>query len=348
MLDRASIKRFRCFEHLDLEPLTRLNVICGRNNAGKTSVLEALFLLGGGPNAQNAVKLYAFRGIGEAGLADLWAWLFHADSGTAEITATQSGVPVSLAITTKAAASIELQGNGTADLSGLALDSRFPPSLVFDYAVGKRHYKGATVMHGGRLDVDLSAEIGLPNVVFQGARHRNPTEDASRNSELEKAGREGSVLEALRVLEPRLERLAVLVTGNSHTVGGRLRGGSLLPINLMGEGMSRLLAVVLAILSSPKGLVLIDEIENGIHHSRLDALWKVIESASRAVEAQVVATTHSAEALAAASAALATAPADTFTLHRLDLADTGRTSVTTFGLSEVAEAVANEWELRGW
>jgi len=40
-----SINNFRCFENITIEPFNRVNLITGLNNSGKTSLLEALYLL---------------------------------------------------------------------------------------------------------------------------------------------------------------------------------------------------------------------------------------------------------------------------------------------------------------
>ena len=65
----------------------------------------------------------------------------------------------------------------------------------------------------------------------------------------------------------------------------------------MGDGMQRLLAVITALSTVSGGIVLIDEIDNGLHYSALRILWKGILQAAREYDVQVFATTHSAEAL---------------------------------------------------
>ena len=44
VLDSLEIKNFRAFKHLKIEKLGRVNLIVGKNNIGKSSVLEALWL----------------------------------------------------------------------------------------------------------------------------------------------------------------------------------------------------------------------------------------------------------------------------------------------------------------
>ena len=63
MLERLQIRNHHVFNELKIDQLSRINLIAGKNNSGKTSLLEAIFLLSGGGNAQLALNIMAFRGI---------------------------------------------------------------------------------------------------------------------------------------------------------------------------------------------------------------------------------------------------------------------------------------------
>jgi DNA replication and repair protein RecF len=53
-LNRLQVSGFRCFEHAELEPGPGVNLITGANASGKTSLLEAIFLLGRGRSFRSA------------------------------------------------------------------------------------------------------------------------------------------------------------------------------------------------------------------------------------------------------------------------------------------------------
>ncbi|BBL76743.1 AAA family ATPase [Methylomagnum ishizawai] len=61
-LDSLEIKNFRCFEHLVIEKLGRVNLIVGRNSVGKTCLLEALLVLITKANFSVIQKLLTDRG----------------------------------------------------------------------------------------------------------------------------------------------------------------------------------------------------------------------------------------------------------------------------------------------
>ena len=76
---------------------------------------------------------------------------------------------------------------------------------------------------------------------------------------------------------------------------------------------------------TPNGVVLVDEIENGLHHSVLPKVWQAVDTTAKQFNAQVFATTHSFECAEAAHEALG---ADGFLLHRLEANGTENRCVT--------------------
>ncbi|MGA1264638.1 MAG: AAA family ATPase, partial [Prochlorothrix sp.] len=60
MLKTVEIQRFRCFETLKVHGFSRINLIGGKNNSGKTALLEALFFLTSG-TALAALRIKAGR-----------------------------------------------------------------------------------------------------------------------------------------------------------------------------------------------------------------------------------------------------------------------------------------------
>jgi AAA15 family ATPase/GTPase len=92
----------------------------------------------------------------------------------------------------------------------------------------------------------------------------------------------------------------------------------MLAIQLMGEGISRLLSYIIRISDIKGGIVLIDEIENGIHYTASEQVWKVIDSISKLYNVQVFATTHSYECLRSAKNAFAESGTSDIAFFRLE------------------------------
>lgn len=74
-------------------------------------------------------------------------------------------------------------------------------------------------------------------------------------------------------------------------------GEKLLPLKLAGDGICKLLFILLAIIANPNSIILIDEIETGFHYSKYPKLWEVIANPARDYNCQIIATTHSYECI---------------------------------------------------
>ena len=70
------------------------------------------------------------------------------------------------------------------------------------------------------------------------------------------------------------------------------------PLKSLGDGAIRLFGVALALANSQDGFLLIDEAENGIHHSVQPDFWKMVMKTANKNNVQVLATTHSWDCVA--------------------------------------------------
>ena len=138
-----------------------------------------------------------------------------------------------------------------------------------------------------------------------------------RYSNIERDGTQGALIKALQMIEPRLLRLVVLTDGGAPRVWGDLGDKALLPVDQMGDGLARALVILTSIANARQGMVLIDEVENGIHHTALRGLWSHIAAFADTFDCQVFATTHSRECIEAAFLELSDIPAVEFVLQRL-------------------------------
>ena len=93
----------------------------------------------------------------------------------------------------------------------------------------------------------------------------------------------------------------------------------LVPLADMGGGIVGLTNLLLAITQAENGMVLADEIENGLHHSVMEKVWKAIGDTAREFDVQVFATTHNDECIRAALGAYKAEQADDlFRFYRLE------------------------------
>ncbi len=348
MFEELRIRHFRLFEELRIGSLGRINVLTGRNNSGKTTLLEAILQLCGGGHQGGVLASNQMRELIQPGASPSdWATtrfghIFHK-------------------LDTSTTISVEGQHSAQGKLSleiAFASDGRIKIPLGNGQDATPIEGPDATLRHvfrqSGRQAIettlrctadgfDASEQKGLPPfpVSILTTRNGNVREDADRFSALRRRKEHNVVREALQKIEPRLIDLEINSGRGEPMIFGDIGLPELVPLNVMGEGMVRVARLVLSIATSPKGVVLADEIENGIHHSAMEKVWAAVSRAASEYDTQVFATTHSLECVHAAHRAI---PEGLMRLHRLQ-PDTGQASVA-YGTDEIEAAVRHNIEVR--
>lgn len=153
-------------------------------------------------------------------------------------------------------------------------------------------------------------DLRVPVAFASPISHRSDGYLASRVGRLLRVGKKHRAIELLKKLDPHIMNLeistptdfdsgSVLPRGSyPPTLFVEYEGTGLVPIHTMGDGLRRALhlAMVLAEVE-PGGVLLIDEIEVGMHTSVLSGVFDWIVKTCRESGIQLFATTHSLEAV---------------------------------------------------
>lgn len=330
------VSNFRCFHRLSIADLKRVNLISGINNVGKTALLEALFLHCGAYNPALVLKLSAFRGI-EAikleigrGAETPWESLFTKFDVSKKVTlegendvAGRRILHLKVIREAEELSKIGQPLQHAPEPSQLAItSSELVQVLELEYEHGDRKRGSYYVIldQKGLRSEPIPPSPPFPGFFLASRARLSPAEDAERFGKLEIIGQQDVLVRALKEIEPQLQRLAVVVAGGIPMIHGEIGLGRLVPLPVMGDGMARLASLVVAIANAQGGVVLVDEIENGLHHSVLQKVWRAIGDISRQFDAQVFATTHSWECIVAAHRAFTGSDVYDFRLHRLERA----------------------------
>ncbi len=356
MYKSFKIENFRCFKNVTLGPLERLNLIAGKNNVGKTSFLEAMFLHIGPNNPDLPLRISAFRGIDTFSIEpeELWGPLFF-DNNLGDpielVSFDEMDERNTLKITLEEAEESFItpsrDGTTTTAIDPQMSSSPEPKELLLTYenGSGKKGISRAFINKEGEIKGKPSDLKHKFPGVFLPARSRFLRTDADRYSKLDRKGKTEQLFHTMKLLEPRLRRLAVLVTGGVPLVNGDIGLKELVPLPMMGEGMVRLLSILLAIFDSADGIILIDEIENGLHYTVMEKIWEAIAQAARQTNTQVFATTHSWECVVAAHKALNRSSVYDFVFHRFNLTD-GEIKAVAYDQKKLETAITTGLEIR--
>ena len=323
MYTSFSIENFRLFDQLTVEPLARVNLIAGQNNAGKTALLEAIWLLCHSSSPRQALRVSGWRESTDYSRGSFYADLFNQYDTDLTIFVRAVDSQIS-GIETLA---ISQQYRTQQPLFDLSVESEselgevdiaefdFENEIVFDYSKGHvlSSRASAWLESESRLgrwrpmlrERGRSRSIPSRPCVFENSTDRWNTRVLAVNfGRAEIEGTLPAIEAVVRLLEPRLKRLITVADNRgSPSIYADIGVGRPYPLSIMGDGTKRVLALCLSFLRAQNGVLLVDEIENGLHYSVLPKVWTNLGWLAREFNVQVFATTHSYECIYAAHSA---------------------------------------------
>jgi len=365
MLTTLRIHDFRCFRKLTVEGLTRVSLLVGANNAGKTSVLEAAELVLGGTSPTALLRGPEKRGE---------IVLLRSETGTLRHYLKVNHLFRGHVLEPSASFEIEaLMGDGSRFFSCKVIprpsgklegDEEAPPPELFrpgpNLALSVSADRMGPDAHIFPL-VGYSLRAGLlrntaAKLLDKAWKVRFMETAAPSMSDLQVlwdavvlTPEEEKATNALQIIEPEIERLAAL-SGTRSPTGGemfvKLKGSDeRIPLGSMGEGLKRLLAVSLNLVGSAGGYLLVDEIDTGLHHSVMTRMWRLVVEAARRLDVQVLATTHSLDCVRALASLYEESPnvRDLISLHRIER---GAEASVPYSADEILAAAQHQMELR--
>ncbi|MFN8359920.1 MAG: AAA family ATPase [Candidatus Kapaibacterium sp.] len=335
MLDSLEIRNFRNLKELRITSLGRVNLFIGKNNTGKSTILEALAIYASKGEFKTIFELLEERGEyvsveairqSEAG-KNITDYNMQALSTlfTDRVISFDKKYGISIS---QIDPSIHQEENSEHYVMML----RFVPfrTEVVDDGQGGRIRRrnfmlqddalqeaqhdnldtGFMRMGGGFFSTTSLDKILNDNVAYTDNGRKDNfqfiktnTIDRNINSKLFDSialtDKEQYVVDALKIIEPTTERIAFVGNTSQERVAviKLANNPRILPLRSMGDGMNRILTIILAMVNADNGFLLIDEFENGLHYTTQEQLWKVIFSLAKQLNIQVFATTHSEDCI---------------------------------------------------
>lgn len=308
MISKLEIQNFRLFTDFQIDGLARVNLFVGLNNSGKSTLLEAIYLLANSGTPDTLAHLWGRRremvslrlneSTPEGGFSELQR-LFHRSNGDsverAEIKSTDSS---------GAKRYISIHSQYEDDHSdGVKVISSENEDYVIDMYGMVRKTPGEGANGRGQAQRSQSQ-----NAYWLTTRHLEYSEILRLwNTIKENSEKRQYVHRFLHCIEPDL--LAVGFTSSVFsdpviTFTLETNGSVTIPIGNMGGGMRAILGVALSLLASESGILLVDEIDSGLHHTALVKMWEQLLEAAQRFNIQVFATAHSWDCVKAFSMAL--------------------------------------------
>ena len=368
-----TIKQFRAFGELRMQGLGQVNLFTGRNNTGKSSILEAISILASDASPSVLYNILRFReedadeteesarSLDAEGVFQLSS-LFHGfprfSTDIEPIVVTSDGGARSMRVSIKACwlsedreaegfrkfrprqADLFAEGEPLAGLSIEAGGQRrdMPLGILRRYGYRSRTYRA-----------ELGDEPNLPCVSVSPYGGERTATLGPLWDKIALSNRERDVVEALRIIDPAIQAVSMVGgEGPRQTRTAIVRTASIarpVPLRSFGDGLNRLFGIVLSLVNSRNGLLLIDEFENGMHHAVQADAWRVIFRLARKLNVQVFATSHSWDAITAFQKAAAEVSQEGV-LVRLSRRKDGDIVPTAFREDELAIVARDRIEVR--
>lgn len=372
-IQNFSIKGFRGINDLSIPHLGRVNLITGKNNTGKSSILEALriFTQNASPSVIHSILQYreeVTQRRREEELTDDPEELFQISSlfhgfprlsekpGKIEFSAGGKNRSIFLNMFMDWAA-VEGGSGGNRLTRFYNQQSSFirfddVAVLVAETEEGEKFYRLEDFLRYARpLSIRRTAqpnEARMPCVPVS-SHGVGGTETLGRLwDEIVLTDIEQEVVKTLRIIDPQISAVSMIGDdGPGRDRRAIVRTDNIarpVPLKSFGDGMNRLFVIILSLANAGNGLLLVDEFESGLHHTvQLDA-WRIIFRLAKELKVQVFATTHSNDAVNAFQQAAAETPEEGM-LVRLTRRE-GKIIHTTFEESELSIATRDSIEVR--
>ena len=296
-LPHLSIRGFRGITELVIPRLGRVTLLAGKNSVGKTTVLDAVRVYAA--RARRSVLYQILRDRQE--LTDMidddgdrasdldWGALFHGRIPS-------ESAPI-LVGPENAAEQLEIRfddDHGHAVIKALKVvygNSHRILRLMPSERPYQRSLFDDPLDNGDEPPSALACEYMAPGTSDERLTSRVWDQVALTDDEAQ-------VLNAINlVMEDDVVGVAMVGEGGRASIRRvivRLKNQDRpVPLKSLGDGAVRLFGVALALANSRGGFLLIDEAENGIHHTVQRDLWTMILRTAHANDIQVLATTHS-------------------------------------------------------
>ena len=335
MLDSLYIKNFRLFKELQIKPLKRVNLFVGRNNAGKTGLLEALWIYGSNANPTVLEKIIAQRdenwekqfNLGYGKNHPL-QYFFHNDSHPSQ--------QITIAPLNSSHQQLSM---------AIVENEKFFPEMTLSF----QNYPGLETPKTLLLK-DYPPTLNFPNfpnsehTQFVGTAHKESQEIEDLWNDIFVTPLEEHILTGLHLFDDRIQKAGLIVKSGKN-IPVIFIDKERIPLKHLGEGMSRVFYIMLALVNAGNGFLLIDEFEHGLHYTVQSKVWELIFQLAKELNIQVFATTHSQDCVESFHAVWETQENEG-TFYRLDNDPNEGVSVMPYDCEILAYALETDGEMR--
>ncbi|MEX3924484.1 ATP/GTP-binding protein [Paraburkholderia sp. BR10936] len=359
MLRSVTIEHYKGIKKLNVERLSPFTLVGGRNDVGKSTFLEAIYLFFDRQNASALISHLGWRNVGslDATPESIWAPAFYnMDTEAPIIITTVDQSNVARDVRYRLVKNHRFQQN----FQPFSIDHPEKPTLQTQ-PTGQAAI-GVIAKQGSQTLQDTYSSLGIGGITLSGQVQQSESRQAiylsssrvidigaaARLSRLVSENNVQQIVDAARLINPRIKNFAVgaAMNGVPYIMVQVENLDKWVPLAFLGAGVGIVINIALAVATVPNGTVLIDELEIGIHHSALTSVVSAISDIAYKNKAQIIATTHSYEFIKSAFLAFKEKKADLFTYLRLERNKQDDVMAKVYPSDALEFALESEWEIR--
>lgn len=284
---RIHVRRYRRLAGLDMKQLTRINLIAGINNSGKTSLLEAIYLLARQNDLDGLLEVMRRRGKVATDQLDPEWMLEQLGFDTLCIDGTFDQLPTSVEIGQRFEEDASI--DRTRYLGSVEIDAEFGATKLVSL---NRIYKGQDrETHADSLRLLCPVIFSSPFFFNEPHRYTGFYHKSVQSKALPDifAFLRENLLPTLEDIRLTDERQRFLVIDRQFDSG--------VDLSCYGEGLQRMFLLSLLFASAQHGVVLIDEFENALHYRLIGPFSRFVHQLAQKFNVQVFITSHSKECI---------------------------------------------------
>ncbi|AEI67381.1 AAA family ATPase [Corallococcus macrosporus] len=331
-LEELCVGTYRSLRDVRLERLGRMNLLVGGNNAGKTSVLEAIGLVARPVDPGQWIQTVTNRDASGPLVDGLWA-LFPGSTALTLEGESEESRPISIQARFEGQ-SRQLRAEALAFIEQRWADSdRASPDPRSDVVVRLQMEVSAGDATPMNHELDFGStprRLPIPHgvalfrvFVVTPMTHRSTAQLITHLSHVIDEGTKGKAVELLRMFDPHVSDVLISRPFGRDAIRVVHERRGVVDLATFGDGMRRAFAMSVALSRASGGILLVDEIESAIHARALDSVLPWLVRAAGEAKVQIVATTHSLEAVDASLGAFVSAPSDEVITYHLRRSEGG-------------------------
>jgi AAA15 family ATPase/GTPase len=268
MIDSLHIQNYRLFKDLKIDKLGQVNLIAGKNNTGKTALLEVISLLA-------SESLY-------------WSKIISSHmANRGELEGIYGSNPDFVL------SNISYNPENNIKLNDVIIEN-FKNDLVYGDIKNSSFNNIIEILKPEHKNIDLLFSEKKNTMVFLPFNTSFNISQLWENIDLTPQKKE--VITILKIIDSKIEDIGIDVRNFQPKILIEGNQGPM-PLSKFGDGLNRLFRIALCLVNAKDKTLLIDEFEAGLHHSIQKQLWEIIFKYAKEWNIQVFATTHSLDTI---------------------------------------------------